>query len=263
MFITKVDPYFVSTRANTGAIKADEILMSVQQIQDLLADRYRDRDADGFLDISPDEKLSANFKYKELIASDNAAKFGLENRVPADRLDIVQNARFTAANLLEICRNQFGGFTPNSWYRGPEVEYAATYRDGFVKYIKKAYRRSRNDEPTANDLITIVQSTMFLRDLIKTARNGKSQIHAIVLHLWNTYYEGKQHPRGEAVDFEIPASKSNQALWDWIRTSTINYDQLILEFHKPSAGAFSGWVHGSITEESRTGRKNRRSAFSI
>lgn len=263
MFITKVDPYFVSVKENKGVVNSNESLMTLEQIKDLLADRYKDRDADGYLDIDPDEKLSENFKYKELIASDNAKKFSLENRVPSNRLDIIQNARFTATNLLEVCRTKFGGFVPNSWYRGPEVEYAATYRDGFVKYVNKAYRRSDNHEPTANDLIAVVQSTMFLRDIINTARNGKSEIHPIILHLWNAYYEGKQHPRGEAVDFEIPASKSNKALWDWIRTSTINYDQLILEFHNPSAGAFTGWVHGSITEENRTGRKNRRSAFSI
>lgn len=256
MIINNVNPYTQITAEVTKTL-------SVTEIRDLLADRYKDRDGDGYLDINPDEQLSDNFKYKELIASDNAKKFGLENRVPVNRLDIIQNARFTAQNLLEVCRNQFGGFVPNSWYRGPEVEYAATYRDGFCNYVRKAYKRTSNSEPTSDLLIQVIQSTMFLRDLISNARNTKSEPNAIILHLWDSYYDAKQHPRGEAVDFEIPKSGSNKALFDWIRTSTIQYDQLILEFHNPSAGAFSGWVHGSMTEESRTGRKNRRSAFTI
>jgi hypothetical protein len=266
MYITESNPYTLLAKENLAPKKAivNQKLFTIEQIRDQLSDRYKDLDKDGYLDINMNEELSDNFTYKELIASDNAKKYGLENRVPANRIDIIENARYTAANVLEVCRSKFGSFTPNSWYRGPEVEYAATYRDGFSKYIQKTYKRSSNSEPTADTLITFVHATMFLRDLIKNATNSKMDSYAILLHLWNNYYSSKQHPRGEAVDFEIKGSLGNKALWDWIKNSSgIQYDQLILEFHNPSTGAFSGWVHCSATEEIRTGRKNRRSAFTI
>lgn len=262
MFIQNANPYAIASAIPLDLPATPDTLFSVEQIKDWASDLFKDLDGDGYLDIDPDYKLSENFKYKELIASDNAVKFKLENRVPASQSDIILNATYTAQNVLEVCRSRFGGFTPNSWYRGPEVEYAATYRDGFSKYIQKTYRRSNNSEPTADKLISLVCATMFLREIIKLARNGGTD-YAIILHLWNNYYSAKQHPKGEAVDFEINGSKSNKALWDWIKTSTIKYDQLILEFHKPAVGPFSGWVHCSTTEEARTKRKNRLSAFTI
>ena len=52
-----------------------------------------------------------------------------------------------------------------------------------------------------------------------------------------------QHTKGEAADIEVPRI-SNKALAEWIATNC-DFDQLILEFHVPSKGPDSGWVHVS------------------
>lgn len=258
MFIKQADFYQLM---NPDATCPESQFTIDQAVEKGISD-YRDLDGDGYLDIDPNHELSDNFKYKELIASDNAKTFGLENRVPANRTDIILNAEYTAKNLLEPCRTQFGGFTPNSWYRGPEVEFAATHRDGFSKYMAKTYRRTSNSEPTLDVLTARVQASNLLRTIVADAKSGNKNA-GIILHLWNNYFNSKQHPNGEAVDFEIKGSNGNKALWDWIKKSSLKYDQLILEFHNPSAGAFSGWVHGSVVDEARTGKKNRMSAFTI
>lgn len=57
------------------------------------------------------------------------------------------------------------------------------------------------------------------------------------------YLNKKQHPKGQAVDFEIPGIP-NIELAKWMIANT-DFDQLILEYYKfgdPS----SGWLHGSF-----------------
>ena len=55
--------------------------------------------------------------------------------------------------------------------------------------------------------------------------------------------EKSQHIFGEACDLEAFRAKSNLFVAEWISTS-LNFDQLILEYHDESA-PFSGWVHVS------------------
>lgn len=64
-----------------------------------------------------------------------------------------------------------------------------------------------------------------------------------------------QHIKGEAVDFEVPGVP-NAELADWVEKN-VKFDQLILEFHKPSDPS-SGWVHCSVKA---SGNRNKR--FSI
>lgn len=52
-----------------------------------------------------------------------------------------------------------------------------------------------------------------------------------------------QHPKGEAVDFEVPGV-SNLEVAAWIREHLV-FDQLILEFWTPD-DPFAGWVHCSV-----------------
>jgi hypothetical protein len=51
-----------------------------------------------------------------------------------------------------------------------------------------------------------------------------------------------QHAKGEAADFEVPGV-ANIELARWIR-DTLDFDQLILEFHDPDDPT-AGWVHCS------------------
>ena len=65
------------------------------------------------------------------------------------------------------------------------------------------------------------------------------------------YLDRKQHPAGEAVDFEIPGVP-NLDLARFIAGLDV-FDQVILEFWDPDNPA-GGWVHASI----RQGGENRR-----
>ena len=55
-----------------------------------------------------------------------------------------------------------------------------------------------------------------------------------------------QHAKGEAADFEVPGV-ANIELARWIR-DTLDFDQLILEFHDPDDPT-AGWVHCSYRAE--------------
>ena len=54
--------------------------------------------------------------------------------------------------------------------------------------------------------------------------------------------DSSQHVKGEAADFEI-AGKNNERVFHEIPLIISQYDQLILEFHKPAQGPNSGWIH--------------------
>tara|TARA_R110000787_G_scaffold29183_3_gene79254 strand:- start:28 stop:501 length:474 start_codon:yes stop_codon:yes gene_type:complete len=62
------------------------------------------------------------------------------------------------------------------------------------------------------------------------------------------YIAKKQHPKGQAVDFEV-GTVDNEDLFQWCN-SNLDFDQLILEFYKP-ADPCSGWVHGSYVSPER------------
>lgn len=149
-------------------------------------------------------RLSPNFTLHEAMRSQTAARLGIDN-MPTSR--VIPALEAVAHTLLEPVRAHFGiPFSPSSWYRGPELERALTRR----AYQKWASGRGRNpdDEQT-----------------------------------WLDYLARKSHPKGEAVDIELPGIPNDQ-LAAWIRDH-LTYDQLILEFHtigKPE----SGWVHVSF-----------------
>ena len=73
---------------------------------------------------------------------------------------------------------------------------------------------------------------------------------------WAQYFAQKSHPKGEAVDIEIPGI-SNDELIEWIDANIPVYDQLIREFPKPGDPS-SGWVHCSYSATI-----NRRERFII
>jgi zinc D-Ala-D-Ala carboxypeptidase len=70
------------------------------------------------------------------------------------------------------------------------------------------------------------------------------------------YLEKKAHPKGEAVDLELPGI-NNLDLAEWIRDN-LHFDQLILEFYEPDV-ANSGWVHVSYRRDG----KNRNQVLTI
>lgn len=66
-------------------------------------------------------KLSKNFNISECQYSEYARKNTIDNVLPAA---YYKNAIALANNVLEPIRKQFGAFSPQSWYRCPEVNKA-------------------------------------------------------------------------------------------------------------------------------------------
>lgn len=131
---------------------------------------------------------------------------------------VLERATSVAIHVLQPIRNTFGPFSPQSWFRCEQLEKVLT-RKAFVKWRKKH------------------------------KQYGKGQA-------WHRYFERKSHPKGEAVDIEVPGLP-NDELFDWIKEN-LAFDQLIREF--PRAGdPMSGWVHISW----RSDEENRNQAFTI
>lgn len=61
-----------------------------------------------------------------------------------------------------------------------------------------------------------------------------------------------QHPKGEAVDFEVPGI-SNIVTARWMAAELDTFDQLILECFKGPPD--SGWIHCSLTEHGQNRRQ--------
>ncbi len=73
-----------------------------------------------------DIQLSKNFWLSELIKSDTALRYGIDN-VPQDQ-NIIENLRLLANNILQPCRDKFGPIRPTSGYRNPTVNMLAGSR---------------------------------------------------------------------------------------------------------------------------------------
>jgi zinc D-Ala-D-Ala carboxypeptidase len=165
----------------------------------------------------PKTRLSKHFTMKEVGRSDTADRFGIDNTPTPD---ILQAAQLVAENVLEPVRIHFGiPFSPSSWYRGEDLEKAIT------KVAFEKWARDRAMDPAKDST-------------------------------WESYFEKKSHPRGEAVDFEIPGVP-NDDVFLWIKNNIPVFDQLIREFRKPGIPD-SGWIHVSYSAT-----KNRRQVFEI
>ncbi|PCI31227.1 peptidase M15A [Candidatus Kaiserbacteria bacterium] len=170
--------------------------------------------------ITPNLVLSHNFPLRDAMRSSTADRFGIDNTPPAI---LIPALRYTAENIAQPCRDYWAlPITPNSWFRCEQLEkqicWAGRLDSSFGRWCKK-------------------------RQLSVNEKN------------WKKYFAKKQHPKGNALDFEIPGI-SNLSLARWIDRH-LDYDQLILEFHDP-ADPRSGWVHCSTNPDG-----NRRQAFRI
>lgn len=159
-----------------------------------------------------------NFTHTEVANSGTADRLGIDN-TPSEL--ILEQAEIVV-ECLQASRDHFGrGYIPNSWYRCELLERHIAGK-GFASYCNK---------------------------------NGYSCLEGIESDPWKEYFAKKQHPKGNAVDHEIPGV-SNDELFEWYKAN-VEFDQLIREFPKPGDPA-SGWVHIS-----RVAQYNRRQAFTI
>lgn len=113
--------------------------------------------------LQPRDHLSDNFTYIEMVRSQTAARYDLNNHVYSER--VITNARYFAKNVLEPLRDYYGSFSPNSWYRSEALERQITY---------PSYQRwcGRKGVPV----------------------NQRS---------WDKYFKRKSHPKGGCADIEI------------------------------------------------------------
>lgn len=123
-------------------------------------------------------------------------------------LIVLNNAVGVAINCMQPIRNKFGVVQVNSWYRSEPLERVMA-ADGFRKWCIK---------------------------------NGKPPTDTS----WNEYFARKQHPKGNAVDFEVPGV-ANDDVFEWCKKN-LKFDQLIREFAK-AGDPSSGWVHISWVPE--------------
>jgi len=63
-------------------------------------------------------KISKHFTIVEVEKSQTSIRLGISNKLPKKFLVYAQDI---AINILEKCRNKFGSFTPNSWYRSKQI----------------------------------------------------------------------------------------------------------------------------------------------
>lgn len=160
--------------------------------------------------------LSPHFTLRELTASETAMRLGIDNTPPEALLTPL---RGVCENILEPVRAQFGRpYRPSSGFRCEALERAICWGGDDVKSSFARWCR-RHSRPV--DEIS-----------------------------WAVYFAHKSHPKGDAVDFEVPGV-ANLETARWIRDN-LAFDQLILEFHEPGDPA-SGWVHCSWVPTHRRG----------
>ena len=150
-------------------------------------------------------QLYGDFYFHEVGKSTTASRFEIDNEPDSEAL---ANAYGLARHILQPVRDHFDrGFSPQSWFRCEELEYAICQKP-FERWCKLC-----NVQPTAES--------------------------------WKTYFARKQHPLGGTADIEI-AGISNDELFDFIRDN-LEFDQLILEYAipgKPYSGwVHVSWLH--------------------
>ena len=71
---------------------------------------------------SPVDQVSKNFKFYELTRSDTAARRGIANDFPS--VQELRAAVYLCREVIQPVRDKFGRFSPNSVFRGHELERA-------------------------------------------------------------------------------------------------------------------------------------------
>lgn len=74
------------------------------------------------LRADPGDQVSGNFKFYELTASETAERLAIDNRF--SRVAEVRAAVHLCRNVLQPIRDKFGRFSPNSVFRGQDLERA-------------------------------------------------------------------------------------------------------------------------------------------
>lgn len=165
----------------------------------------------------PSAKLSRHFYMRDVAKNNLALRYNIDN-TPSSQ--VLEKARDLAVHVLDPIVDEFAvTFVPVFWYRCEALEKLVNKKQYETWVIRKGYERPTDEN-------------------------------------WKEFFELKSHPRGEAVDIEIPGVTPTY-LSSWIRTRVPEFDQLILEYPRPSDPT-SGFVHVSYSWA-----KNRNEVFTI
>lgn len=173
---------------------------------------------------SPNKTLHGNFKYYEIFKSRTADRRGIDNVPKGYNLNVMlERAEQVAIHIAQPVRDEFGSYSPNSWFRCEMLEKSITAHD-------------------FDSLGNIGEPSSFYKWMLRH-KYSKSQRY----DAWEEYFSRKSHPKCESIDFEI-AGVSNLTVYNWCKLNLPEYDQLIAEFMKPGDPS-AGWVHGSHSVE--------------
>ena len=75
---------------------------------------------------APDDLVAPHFKFYELTKSELAGRLGIDNSFPS--VSEARAAVFLCRNVMEAVRQQFRSYSPNSVYRGQDLERALKKR---------------------------------------------------------------------------------------------------------------------------------------
>ena len=166
---------------------------------------------------SPNKTLYGNFKIYEVFKSSTADRLGIDNIPKGKLLDsVLEKAEQVAIHIAQPVRDEFGSFSPNSWFRGEELERAIT-KNSFIKWCASPMKY------------------------------GHKGYHPLTDYdeAWAEYFSRKSHPTGGAIDFE-KSGVDNRVIFNWCKENLPAFDQLIAEFMKPDNPS-AGWIHGSYS----------------
>lgn len=111
------------------------------------------------LDTQANDQISANFKLYELTKSETAERNLITNDFTENTH--LQSAVYLCRNVLQVVRDEFGKFSPNSVYRSQELERALKRKpDGWLS-------RSQHTRGQACDIEIPGLSTMELSEWVK------------------------------------------------------------------------------------------------
>ncbi len=167
----------------------------------------------------------AGFTFGECFKSDTADREGVDNTPPADLIPVIAA---TAAGVLMPLRTHFAiPFAPLSFFRSRALERLICAKA--IERVREAARKAAVVRPNKATAAPLAMD----------AAESK-------------YLDGKQHPKGNAVDFRIPRVSLVDA-GRWFERSGLPFDQMIFEFYNP-ANLAAGWLHISLVD----GNHNRR-----
>lgn len=129
-----------------------------------------------------------NFRWYEVWRSQLATRYGFDNTSKSER--VILGAKNLVLYVAQPLRDHFGGYGPQSWYRGERLEKILC-KTAYAKWCRK-----------------------------KRLRQSPAS--------WSQYFALKSHPTGGAFDIEIPGV-TNDELFRYIRDN-LEYDQLIREY---------------------------------